>query len=196
MSNSNIDIDKATLIRLKEGCRESFEQLFRKYNPKLYNFAYSILFDKSLAEDITQSCFLKIWELRSDIDPEKSFPAYLYTIARNLVYKETERKIRMRQTVTFDEMDAPVADDTVSEQIDAGFIRSYIYQMVDQLPPARKRIFILSREYGLSYKDIADQLAISEKTVETQIGRALSFLRKNIKEYLTAIALYLLSNNL
>ncbi len=196
MSNSNIDIDKAILTRLKEGCRESFEQLFRKYNPKLYNFAYSILFDKSLAEDITQSCFLKIWELRSHIDPEKNFQAYLYTIARNFVYKETERKIRMKKVVLLEESNAPVMSDEITEQIDADFCRSYLHKIVEQLPPARQKIFILSRKYGFSYKDIADQLAISEKTVETQISRTLSHIRKNMKEYLTAIALYFLSNNL
>lgn len=194
--NANISIDREMLTRLKDGSKESFELLFRKYNPKIYNFAYSILFDKSLAEDITQSCFLKIWELRSSIDPDKSFQAYLYTITRNLVYKETERKLKVRQVAITEEMNIPSTNAEITEHIDAEFFKAHIYKMIEQLPPARKQIFILSRKHGLSYKDIAKRLSISEKTVETQITRALSHLRKNMKEYLTAAALYFLINNL
>lgn len=196
MGHTENDMDKAILLRLKGGCQESFEQLFRKYSPRLYNFAYSILFDQSLAEDITQECFLKIWELRSNIDPEKNFRAYLYTIARNLVYKETERRIRADKVISLEERDGPAINNAIEEQIDVRFYRSYLHKMIEQLPPARKKIFILSRAYGLSYKDIAAKLAISEKTVETQITRALSHLRKCMGNYLTATLLYLLGNNL
>lgn len=190
------DIDKVTLLRLKEGHKSAFELLYWKYNAKLYNFVYSILYDKSLAEDITQTCFLKIWEYRSNIDPDKSFNSYLYTIARNLVYKETERLILESKFLALSQKELREENSETEENIDASFIQSYIDEIIDQLPPSRREIFILSRKKGLSHKEIADQLSISERTVETQIYRALHFLKDKLKGHLTLLALLFLSQNI
>ena len=77
-------VDKNLLIDLKNGDEKAFENLFWNYNERVYYFIYSLLSDKSMAEDLTQSVFLKILERREGIDPEQSFDAYLFTIARHL----------------------------------------------------------------------------------------------------------------
>jgi len=92
MNNAN-NIDSKTLQRLKTGDVDAFESIFRIYNGKIYHFVMATLFDKSLAEDITQSVFLSLWEHRQEINPEKNFQAYLYTIAKNRVYRETEKRV-------------------------------------------------------------------------------------------------------
>ncbi|MDU1891089.1 MAG: RNA polymerase sigma-70 factor [Dysgonomonas sp.] len=185
------DIDKVTLVRLKEGHKSAFELLYWKYNARLYNFIYSILYDKSLTEDITQTCFLKIWEYRETIDPEKDFKAYIYTIARNLVYKETERILLESKFLSAVQEKDKITSDT-EEVLDAAFIESYINEIIDQLPPSRKEIFVLSRKKGLSNKEIALRLSISERTVETQIYRALSFLKLKLKGRFIILALIFL----
>ena len=86
-------IDSETLARLKQGDVRAFEVIFWEYNPRVYHFVYSLLFDKLLAEDLTQTVFLKIWERREWIDPSQPFEAYLFTIARHLAYKESERML-------------------------------------------------------------------------------------------------------
>ncbi|MDR1121166.1 MAG: hypothetical protein LBM08_09640, partial [Dysgonamonadaceae bacterium] len=73
------EIDTQMLYLLKQGNESAFEAIFRKYNAKIYHFALNTLFDKSLAEDITQNVFLSLWEHRQDIIPQKNFQAYLYT---------------------------------------------------------------------------------------------------------------------
>ena len=87
------DIDATVLRRLKEGDETAFESIYWKYNSHVFNFINSLLYDRVLSEDITQSVFMKIWERRESIDLDKGFDAYLFTIARNMVYKETENRL-------------------------------------------------------------------------------------------------------
>ncbi len=186
------NIDKTILLQLKKGQKSAFELLYWKYSAKLYNFVYGILYDKSLAEDITQTAFLRIWEHRKDIDPDKGFSGYLYTIARNLVYKETERLLLKNNFLAVSYDNNKEADEETEKKLDAAFIESYIDKIIEELPPARRRIFVLSRRMGLSNKEIAKQLSISEKTVETQIYRSLHFLKEKMKGHITFLPLLFL----
>jgi RNA polymerase sigma-70 factor (family 1) len=196
MSFIDKEIDKSVLFRLREGDGDAFEKLFWKFNPIIYNFINSILFDKSLTEDITQQVFLKIWEKRADIDPTKSFSAYLYTIARNLVYQETERLIYENKFISFYKEKHSEADNSTFEKIDADFVESFIDEIVDQLPDNQRNVFDLSRRKGLSNKEIAQQLNISEKAVENHIYRALQFIKERMKNHFVFLAFLFLSQQL
>lgn len=195
MSITENNINIPLLLQLKAGDPAAFEELYWKYNARLYNFVLSILYDKSLAEDITQTCFLRIWEKREDIDPDKGFSAYIYTIARNLVYKETERVVLESKFISLSqEKNTEINNDTV-EKLDASFIESYIDEIIDQLPPSRKEIFILSRKHGLSNKEISLRLSLSEKTVETQIYRSLQYLKEKLKGHIIFLTLLFFAQN-
>ena len=193
MSNSvtSAKIDFETLTRLKQGDVHAFEVIFWEYNPRVYHFVYSLLCDKLLAEDLTQTVFLKIWERREMIDPAQPFEAYLFTIARHLAYKESER---MLVASLSDLAEAASFTDEVAleDKLEADSLREYIQQLVDRLPVARREIFRLSREEHLSHKEIAERLHISEKTVETQLYHALRFLREELHKssFLVLILLY------
>lgn len=178
--HSNINIDIELLNRLKHGDEAAFESVYRKYGSWIYNFIHSLLFDKEMAEDLTQNVFLKIWEKRETIDAELGLEAYLFAISRNLVYKETES--RMQFIYPLDTSDIPVGDSLTKENIDAESLRSYINDLINELPPARKQIFQLSRHKHLSNKEIASRLGISEKTVENQITRALHFIKQKLSD--------------
>lgn len=90
---SKEEIDRELLNRLNQGDESAFETIYRKYNAWIYNFANSLLFDKSLTEDLTQNVFLKIWEKHEQINPDDNFESYLFAIARNLIFKETENRL-------------------------------------------------------------------------------------------------------
>lgn len=147
MSNfvTSAKIDFETLTRLKQGDVHAFEVIFWEYNPRVYHFVYSLLCDKLLAEDLTQTVFLKIWERREMIDPAQPFEAYLFTIARHLAYKESER---MLVASLSDLAEAASFTDEVAleDKLEADSLREYIQQLVDRLPVARREIFRLSRE--------------------------------------------------
>lgn len=189
------DIDTIVLRRLKEGDETVFESIYWKYNSHVFNFINSLLYDRVLSEDITQSVFMKIWERRESIDLDKSFDAYLFTIARNMVYKETENRLLSESAFYALYQQQTNEDSLMEEKIDADSLRLYIDNLIEQLPLSRKEIFKLSRREHLSNKEIAIRLSISEKTVETQLYRSLRFLKDKLSnDYLLAILLVTLAN--
>jgi RNA polymerase sigma-70 factor (ECF subfamily) len=184
------DIDIQILYALREGDESAFEAIFRKYNAKIYHFVADTLYDKTLAEDITQNVFLSVWEHREDIIPEKNFPAYLYTIARNMVFRETEKMVlsyryedHILQTRRNEE------DLSTEETIHAGSLGETILRLIDKLPKARKKIFFLHFTEDLSNKEIAARLSISEENVAQQIQRSRDYIRKHLKNYIALFAL-------
>lgn len=182
MKNKTPNIEKGTLIQMSRGDESAFDSIYWAYNSYIYNFIYSLLYDKSMAEDLTQTVFLKIWERRKDIDPEQHFEAYVFTIARHLIYKETENRLFSEQ---FMEVLSTRADCDVSTEnlIEAKFVQEYIDTLIENLPPSRREIFKLSRYLHLSNKEIANRLSISEKTVETQIYRSLCYLKQRLSTH-------------
>ena len=180
----NIQDDRLLLQQIKEGNKRAFEIIYLKYSAKLYNFVTSILHDKTIAEDITQTCFLKIWEKRANIDIEKSFSSYLFTIARNDVYKEAERLVQASKYFEHIQTSTNEFDEDTINKINALFLESYIDKLIEKLPPARREIFILNRKHHLTNKEIAEKLNLSEKSVEVQIYRSLRFLKEHLKHYL------------
>lgn len=175
-------IDKGVLSRLKAGDETAFEYLYWSYNSYVFNFINSLLYDNSLAEDLTQNVFLKIWEKRQNIDPEQGLDAYLFTIARNFVYKETENRLKIiyESETSGEILNSP--DSSPEENIDAASLQAYIDTLIEQLPSSRKEIFLLSRRQNLTNKEIAQRLSISEKTVENQITNALHFLKEKLSQ--------------
>ena len=189
------DIDATVSKRLKEGDEAAFESIYWKYNSHVFNFINSLLYDRILSEDITQSVFMKIWERRESIDPDKGFDAYLFTIARNMVYKETENRLLSESAFYALSQQQTNEDFLMEEKIDADSLRLYIDNLIEQLPLSRKEIFKLSRREHLSNKEIATRLSISEKTVETQLYRSLRFLKEKLSnDHLLAILLVILAN--
>ena len=182
------DIDATVLRRLKEGDETAFESIYWKYNSHVFNFINSLLYDRVISEDITQSVFMKIWERRESIDLDKGFDAYLFTIARNMVYKETENRLLSESAFYALSQQQTNEDFLMEEKIDADSLRLYIDNLIEQLPLSRKEIFKLSRREHLSNKEIATRLSISEKTVETQLYRSLRFLKEKLSnDHLLAI---------
>lgn len=188
-------IDAVVLKRLKEGDETAFESIYWKYNSHVFNFINSLLYDRILSEDITQSVFMKIWERRESIDLDKGFDAYLFTIARNMVYKETENRLLSESAFHALSQQQSDEDFLMEEKLDADSLRLYIDSLIEQLPLSRKKIFELSRKENLSNKEIAARLSISEKTVETQLYRSLRFLKQKLSDdHLLAILLFVLAN--
>ncbi len=172
-------VNEDLLKRLKAGEEKAFEDLYWTYSPQVYNFINSLLFDKSLAEDLTQNVFLKIWEKRKQIELELGITAYLFTIARHLVFKETEFRLSQHAVLHVENID--LSDDSREEERhDTNSLLEYIEHLIENLPPVRRKIFRLSRFEQLSNKEIAHKLSISEKTVETQLYRSFQYLRSKL----------------
>lgn len=159
-----------------------FETIYKQWSGKVYNFILGLSSgDQYLAEEIVQSTFLKVWENRHSIDLERNVGAYIFSIAKNQLYNhfshEELKAIYQRQQ----EQASQELVNTADENIDYQILKESIQLLVKQMPPSRRKIFSLSREQHLSNKEIASLLDISENTVESQMNKALKFLRVKLK---------------
>lgn len=176
--------EKAEVLALKEkGDASSFNYLYAQWSGKLYHFVLRISHgDNYLAEEMVQSVFIKVWEKRSELDAEKSFGAWLYTIAKNQLLNIYQR--RMSEFLYRNERERTSGVDNVTEkEVEYHFLDEYIHSLVEQLPAARREIFLLSRFQFLSNKEIAEKLHLSENTVESQLTKATSFIRSKVKQH-------------
>ncbi|GHS94204.1 RNA polymerase sigma-70 factor [Bacteroidia bacterium] len=190
---SKEEIDRELLNRLNQGDESAFETIYRKYNAWIYNFANSLLFDKSLTEDLTQNVFLKIWEKHEQINPDDNFESYLFAIARNLIFKETENRLLAERLIESLRSQQSEENNSTEMQIDNESLKEYINVLIEQLPPACRNVYKLSRLQFLSNKEIAEKLSVSEKTVEAQITYSLKFLKKKLANNIGILILMALS---
>jgi RNA polymerase sigma-70 factor, ECF subfamily len=174
--------DKELYLRLKEGDEGAFNTLFRKYYSAMCLFANQFLHDRELAEEIVQDMFVKMWEKQAVLNIETSVKQYLFRAVRNHCLNQIQHEKIKKQY-------ANKVLETASQEInvdqyylEVDLVRR-IEKSIESLPPKRKEIFRLSREQGLRYKEIADALGISVKTVEAQMGLALKYLREDLKDF-------------
>ncbi|MDR0844571.1 MAG: RNA polymerase sigma-70 factor [Tannerella sp.] len=173
-----MDDERKHINLVKEGSASSFKYLYNVWSGKLYNFVMRISKgEEYLAEEIVQMTFIKVWENRQSLDPDQSFSAYLRTIAKNLLTNIYEH--RMQEYIYQENASRmPASENTTEEDVNYHLLDEYIDTLTEQLPPARKEIFILSRRKFLSNREIALKLNLSENTVESQLTKATAFFHK------------------
>jgi len=183
------------ILQLKEGNKEAFTSIYKKYWKEVYNFTR--LYIKSVAdsEEIVQDVFVKVWETHNKINEAESFQGLLFIITRNIIFNK-QRDSLNKTFLNYTILNAFVVENQVDEEIDAGLLKEYIQTLLNQLTPRQQEIFFLSRNQHLSYKQIAQHLNIKEKTVERHINDALRHLRNHLP-YLILLILVcsLLRNN-
>ena len=174
--------EKELYLKLKEGKEEAFQTLFLRYYSAMCRYANQILNDSELAEEIAQDMFVKIWEKRAVLNIETSVKHYFFRSIRNHCLNHIQHeKIKKQYADKVVEL-ANQEINTEQYYLEIDLIKR-IEKSINSLPPKRKEIFRLSREQGLKYKEIADKLGISVKTVEAQMGLALKYLREDLKEF-------------
>lgn len=179
-----IDDERILIERLKQNDKACFEILYVKYCGKLYNFVMKLSNgDAYLAEEIVQKTFIKIWEIRKQINSEGSFTAFIYTIGRNLFLNTLRLKV---QEALYNKYILENENDNEADfekEIEYSMLEKKINSFIDELPPARRNVFILSKIKNLSNKEIAAVLNISENTVESQLTKASKYLRMKLMPY-------------
>ena len=175
--------EEKELTALKNGSYQAFEAIYKRYAGKLYNFIMTLSHgDCYMAEEIVQSVFIKLWEVHREIDPEKSILSFLSVIAKNMLINKYQRQTMEYLYQEFVRYEEPACDTIMEKEIDAKWLEQFIDELIEQLPPSRKRIFILSRKKYLSTKQIAKIMQISVSTVETQLWLAVKFIRKHFEK--------------
>jgi RNA polymerase sigma-70 factor (ECF subfamily) len=184
-------IETESISMLQKGDLRAFDRLYHFYSPKLYRFAFSLLKNNEDAEGIVQEVFLILWKKRTEIDSTKSFKSYLFTISHNLIIDQLRKRLKEKEYQAYLERYFNSSTLTPEQATDYSIIKSQVDRAVEELPKKRKQIYRLSRENGLSHKEISKQLNISHKTVENQITLSLKHVRGRLGTEIPAVILYL-----
>jgi len=172
--------------------KQNYEQIFRQHYSELCSYAVNFIEDLDDAEEIVQEIFVKMWENRNEINITDSLRSYLFRSIRNACLNK-KKHIKIRETYKEHnerELEQNFVD--LNNILDASELEIKIRNAIDKLPTERRKIFIMSRYDELKYKEIAEKLNISIKTVENQMGSALKFLRTELIEYITIFILIFL----
>lgn len=187
-------IDPKILRELNHGQSEALEKIYLCYNGRIYNFIQGMIRDPAISKDLTQDVFLQVWTKRSGIDPAGNFNGYLFTIARNIVYMYLRRELLFQNYLLDLEEEAAKDDLEAERKLDDALVREQVMKLIEELPEARRNIFLLYWKSEMSYREIADVLSLSEKTVATQVRRSLRFLCERLDKVLFPCLLSTLSN--
>ncbi len=164
--------------RLQSSDQRAFSELFEAMHVVLLRYAWRFTAEQEAARDIVQDAFLKLWQIRADIDPQRSLKALLYTMVRNLALNH--KRAALHTSGVFPEHDlhdrAPAADLLVEASMLGDRLRLYI----EQMPERRREAFMLSRFEGLSHEEIAQVMNLTPRTVNTHIVLALKDLRNRL----------------
>ena len=172
----------------------AFEQLFRSYFTPLCSFAQKFVNDADEAKDIVHNVFINLWNKRTEVDMETSLKSYLFQGVHNrsLNYIRDHKKI-----VQFD---APQNESELAhylesqDHLESSEAEGRINRALDSLPDKCREIFLMNRFDGLKYREIAEKLDISIKTVETQMSRALKTLRERLSDMITVLLILFIQN--
>ncbi|SEW25815.1 RNA polymerase sigma-70 factor, ECF subfamily [Chitinophaga sp. YR573] len=175
-------MDNTLLDKVIAGDERAFRVLFDTHRDKLYAYMLRLSNERTVAEDIVQEVFLKIWIGREQLAGIRNFDAYLFTIARNHAFN-LSKQIVYRKALLFQITSAqPQSDECTEKDVDFKNLQSLLARELGKLPPQQKKIFTLSRFEGLSNEDIARQQSISIGTVKKHLSLATQTLKAALKD--------------
>lgn len=171
--NTLLDMqERQLLIQLRKGDNMAFERLYFLHREKLLSAMWRMLKSRELVEELVQEVFLKLWESRDKIDTEKPLKAYLFHIAGNLAKNIIRRAYydkRMRALLLpVNEMVYSHIDEALRDKEN----KALLDELLNKLPPQRKKVYTLCKLEGKSYKEVSQMLDISEGTVNDHIRKA------------------------
>lgn len=178
----DINRESEYMERLGQGDHKSFDALFMLYHPRVKNFLKGFIKDEEEACDMAQDIFFKVWTNRESISKVGSLKAYLYRMARNMVYDYYEHSLVKESYQQKLQSSPSVYTDLIEEDLYAKELSILIDIAIEQMPEQRRRIFKMSRKEGLSNEEIAQKLQINKRTVENHVTQALADLREVVRE--------------
>jgi RNA polymerase sigma-70 factor (ECF subfamily) len=177
--------DEISPSKISDRDTDEFERMFRLHFLSLARYAYKFVYNVAVAQDLTQSVFLRIWELNGKWDPRGTVKSYLFSalknkclnyIKHNKVVKEWEYEEHLISEHSQINMDWEESDRKTK-------LDHAISQALEKMPGKRREVFELSRNEGLTYSEISDLLGITKKSVENHMGNALKFLKEELSSW-------------
>ena len=179
--------DAELIILLKHGDKYAYTEIFERYNELLIRHAYRILADKEDVNDVVQDVFLTLWQKRSDIEFKISLLSYLSVSVRNRIFDLlSHKKIVLKYAAHINKFLVEgynITDNEVRER-ELGKI---IEREIEHLPAKMRTVFLMNKKEGLSYKEIAIKLNITDQTAKQQVYKALKILKPKLDNFMVSI---------
>jgi RNA polymerase sigma-70 factor (family 1) len=172
------------LDRLSENDKVSFCLLFNAYSPKVNAFALKLTLSRSLAEEIVQDVFMKIWINRKNAFTIDNFDAYLFTLVRHHSFNILKRLALEAKAKVILAKESPQYHRDLEEGLHLLESQQILKQVIDQLPPQQRLVYSLCYHEGLKYEEVAQRLNISRLTVKTHMQQALRNIRAHFTGFL------------
>jgi RNA polymerase sigma-70 factor (family 1) len=173
--------EKELFARMATGNEAAFTQIFYHYTQRMYQYILNKTKSEDAAEEIVQEVFIKLWNKREELPQAENYESYIFKMAANkmvdwlgkMASEERARKQLWQSIRHF--------TDDATDTIDFHQSQELINKAIDQLSPQRKKIFLLSREEGLSRAEIAKQLDLSVSTVNNHLNEAVRLVREYLQ---------------
>jgi RNA polymerase sigma-70 factor (ECF subfamily) len=188
------DPDVALMLRLQGGDQVAFQEIFRKFSPRVLRYACRFILSEARAEELTQDVFVQVFRFRRRYRPQSKLSTWIYTIATNVCLNELRRPERQLRVDLWDQRglpeesrEGPPLPDpdarTPEENAGARELARQLESAVAALPPKQRAALLLSRVDGLAYKDVGEALGCSEGAVKALLFRATQTLRRSLREF-------------
>lgn len=177
---TDIPNDQQLIIKLRNQDREAFESVYNQHSKKLYGYALKFVKSPEIAEDIIHDVFVSLWEHAATLDAAYPIKSYLYKITRNAVLNLIKRGTVEVRVVDEIMTHAAQFSTNTAEHVQYRETLQQTKNAISELPPKRKMIFEMSRDSGMTHRQIAQQLDITDSTVNNQLVKAI----KSIRNYL------------
>lgn len=175
--------DEALARRIREGDEAAFRMFFERYHERLHGYLRRRGIAQAMADDLVQQAYVLLWEKRQSLEPGRSIRSLLFTIAHNRALNH------FRDTRRFDDSAEPtdraIRAPSPEESTSFSLLRQHLDDAIERLPERRRAVFELCFMQQLTYRETAEVLGISVKTVEHQMGHAYKALRKALAAYRT-----------
>ena len=162
----------------RQGDRRAFEELVRQTHRRVYSLAYRLVGDRSEAEDVAQEAYLRIHRGLAGFREEARFETWMYRVVTNCAMTHLRKRGRFGEVVSDEALDTPVPDRASDLAID----RDELSRGLASLPAGQRTALVLKDVYGLSCREIGEELGIEEGAVKVRLHRA----RRRLKELLTS----------
>lgn len=175
--------ERALLMLVAEGDETAFSQVFHDYYPRLLHFLKRFDQNPDEVDEAVQETFIKVWLSRDQLPRIENFRAWIFTIAsREAIALIRKNLLKERTSQTFSMNRSGLDLETPAELTHAGEVKRLVAEAIADMPPARRRIFLMSREEGLKPAEIASRLNLSVSTVKNSLVKALQDIRQFLQE--------------
>ena len=172
--------EKKIIKRFIKGDDVAFDEIYFKYSKKLYYFGLGLLKDPEYSREMVQDVFVTLWEKRENVNPDLNFENYLLTIAYNSIRKFFRKRSIEHKVKNYLLKNSPELVENTDDSLIYEELYALASESIDKMPQKRKTVYKLSRQEGMSIREIAGKLSISTRTAENHLAQALKYLKKEM----------------